>query len=326
MTVSSPLAQLRQTFTSYWQYLPLYTACQLHVLDALQEGPMTIAQLTQHLQANQHALSLLLKALVELEILVSQPPQYALTAKGAYLTEEHPQSVKYSCLLWAEEHLTAWQQLPSSILTGQTAFEARYGEAFFDYLATRPHAATIYHRAMFEYARDDYQTLPEHHDFGQHDALLDVGGGLGAVLLAIHQRWPALSLGLFELPQVVALLPETRRAMFSVFEGSFFEELPTGFDAVVMSRILHDWDDAQARHLLERVYAALPKGGSLYILENLSDELEDGGALLSLNMLLICRSQERTLAAYSQLIHQVGFRLMAVKRLPSLPTLLCFEK
>ena len=41
--------------------------------------------------------------------------------------------------------------------------------------------------------------------------------------------------------------------------GNFFEEVTVGKDAYVLSHVLHDWDDDRARHILERVRAAVPR-------------------------------------------------------------------
>jgi hypothetical protein len=71
--------------------------------------------------------------------------------------------------------------------------------------------------------------------------------------------------------------------------GNFLtDSLPTA-DVLIMGHILHDWDLSQKRMLLEKAYAALPKGGALIVYEAIIDDERRQnafGLLMSLNMLI----------------------------------------
>jgi hypothetical protein len=43
-----------------------------------------------------------------------------------FLTENNPESLKYACLNWSDEHSIAWQHLDFSIKTGKSSFEEIY--------------------------------------------------------------------------------------------------------------------------------------------------------------------------------------------------------
>lgn len=99
--------------------------------------------------------------------------------------------------------------------------------------------------------------------------LLDVGGGTGAFLRAVHARYPALELALFDLPDVVALadVPDT----VARHGGSFRDDpLPQGADAVSLVRVLYDHRDETVRALLAKTYDALPAGGRVLVIEPMS--------------------------------------------------------
>ncbi len=99
--------------------------------------------------------------------------------------------------------------------------------------------------------------------------LMDVGGGTGAFLRAVHAQAPQLKLTLFDLPQVVAAaaLP----ADVARIGGSFRDgDLPRGADAISLIRVLYDHDDATVAALLDAVHAALPAGGRLILSEPMS--------------------------------------------------------
>ena len=99
--------------------------------------------------------------------------------------------------------------------------------------------------------------------------LMDVGGGTGAFLRAVHRRHPRLELTLFDLPAVVAAadLPAGAR----IVPGSFrTDALPPGADAISLVRVLYDHADATVADLLARVRAALPRGGRVIVSEPMS--------------------------------------------------------
>jgi demethylspheroidene O-methyltransferase len=99
--------------------------------------------------------------------------------------------------------------------------------------------------------------------------LMDVGGGTGAFLRAVHARRPEIDLTLFDLPAVVAgaeVPPGTRIA-----PGSFVSDpLPLGADTISLVRVLYDHADETVAALLARVRATLAPGGRLIISEPMS--------------------------------------------------------
>ena len=71
--------------------------------------------------------------------------------------------------------------------------------------------------------------------------------------------------------------------------GNFFTDPLPPADVLIMGHILHDWDLAQKRMLLQKAFAALPKGGALIVYETMiDDERRENamGLLMSLNMLI----------------------------------------
>ncbi len=104
-------------------------------------------------------------------------------------------------------------------------------------------------------------------------SLLDVGGGHGAFLKAIGAAHPEPRLGLFDLPEVAdaardSLTRELGAERVTAHGGNFFEDtIPTGYDLITLSRILHDHDDEPALKLLRNIRAALQPGKRLLIAE-----------------------------------------------------------
>ncbi len=121
--------KLKSFFTEHWKYMAVSTACKLHLFDNLQEFK-TVQELASQLLLNQEKLSVLLNALYTIGFLEKQSDKYKVNETSILLTENHPESLKYACLNWFDEHLTTWQQLDFSIQTGKSAFENIYGMSF----------------------------------------------------------------------------------------------------------------------------------------------------------------------------------------------------
>lgn len=94
------------------------------------------------------------------------------------------------------------------------------------------------------------------------------------------------------------------------------EELPDG-DLVLLSRILHDWDEARCEQLLRAVWAKLPAGGAVLVAEMLLDESGTTPLevlLQDLNMLTQTHGRERRLSEYTALLTAAGFSRVSGRR------------
>ena len=102
--------------------------------------------------------------------------------------------------------------------------------------------------------------------------LVDVGGGSGALLTGILQAHPTVRGILYDRPHVLAsarpvLEAAGVAARCTLVGGDFFTSVPTGGDANLLSRILHDWGDAPAQTLLHQCRQVMPPAGKLLIVE-----------------------------------------------------------
>ena len=313
-------SELKNTFTTYWHYLALQKACQFNIFDWIEKGENTLHLIANAEALNQNALTHLLDFLVESAYLDKKGVYYELTPKGAFLTENHHESLKETCLLWGQEHLAAWQNLDYTLQTGKPSFNHLYQASFFDYLDTRPQKLKNYHLGIVAYAHDDYKNLPTLCDFSKYKTIADVGGGVGVLINLVAQHYPKTHCVLFDLPQVTALIPNQESLSYEVKSGNFFEPLSFKTDAIILSRVLHDWNDEKALHILKNCKAALNKGGDLYILEILQNEVQT--PLLNLNLLLTCESYERTLQEYQLFLTKVSLTIKTIQPLNDLQQIL----
>jgi ubiquinone/menaquinone biosynthesis C-methylase UbiE len=203
---------------------------------------------------------------------------------------------------------------------GGVAYELAHDEPFFEHLARHPEREAAFQASMAGRAAQEVADVVAAYDFGNLDRLVDVGGGAGNLLAAILRAAPQLRGVLFDRPGV-APAAEQRMRDAGVWErcelvaGDFFESVPSGADAYVLSRVLHDWDDAEAARILARVREAMGTGSRLLVVEAiLPERAADAPAAIRMDLhmlLLFSQAQERTEAEFRRLLEGAG---LAVRR------------
>lgn len=314
--------KLKSFFTEHWKYMAVNAACKLNLFDNLQQAK-TARQLATELSLKEEKLSLLLNALHDADFLDRNADLFKINFLSELLTEDNPESLKYACLNWSKEHMVAWQNLDFSIRTGKSSFEEIYGLPFFDYLSENSEKLHAYHKAMYQYAKDDYKTLADVIDFSKHKSIMDVGGSYGAVLENIKSKNPSIDCVLFDLEKVVE---QVKVSNIKKVSGNFFTEIPNQAESIILSRVLHDWNDEKVSIILKNCFKALPNNGTLYVVENCSDNVKVDLSLLSLNMTVMCESYERTKYEYEKLITDDGFRVLSFAQLNGLQYVLTATK
>ena len=115
-------------------------------------------------------------------------------------------------------------------------------------------------------------------DLGGARRVMDVGGGSGAVSIALCRSFPALEAIVVDQPPVAARAAVHIEAAglsdrITTWPANLFESpLPGGCDTAVLANVLHDFSPERAREILGRVVAALPGGGRVVILEIVPDD------------------------------------------------------
>jgi hypothetical protein len=131
---------------------------------------------------------------------------------------------------------------------------------------------------------------------------------------------PAMSATLLDRP---AMMDRARREMADAgltdrctfVAADFFESVPAGGDAYLLSRILHDWNDEDAARILQVCRSAMPPGARLLVVDAvLPDRARDlpGAIRMDLLMMLLLHARERTAPEFDALLTRAGFQLRRV--------------
>ena len=97
--------------------------------------------------------------------------------------------------------------------------------------------------------------------------------------------------------------------------GDFFEDVPTGGDAYILSKIIHDWGDERATTILRACRRAMTAQARLLLAEAVipAGNGPHVGKLLDLHMLVMLEGGcERTEGEFRTLLAGAGFSLTRV--------------
>ncbi|NMH99550.1 methyltransferase [Pseudonocardia acidicola] len=142
---------------------------------------------------------------------------------------------------------------PETLDTGWSGVEPAFGEPWFEHLHARSEQAASFNRMMVGIHGTEPAAVAQASDFTGIGHLVGVGGGIGTLLRAVLEANPGLRGTLFDLPGVVDQARENPAGLgerSAVATGGFFDGVPAGADAYLLSHVVHDWDEAECRTIL----------------------------------------------------------------------------
>jgi len=325
-----PRFQLARLISSVWVPQALYAAAKLGLADQLSAGPLSAREVAEKAGAQPAATQRLLRALVVLELVRERSDgRLELTRLGSCLASDAPDSVRSWALLWGGPMMwTAWGQLAECVRTGEMAPKLLHGaESPFELMEAHPEDSEHFNRSMLELTRGVAAVLPGAYDFSGARRVADIGGGFGALLPPLLHARPELRGLVYDLPrcadgarELMAREGLSERCEFRA--GDFFAGVPHEADVYLLKSVIHDWDDARSRTILQRCREAMQPGARLLVLEWIVPDRvgpADAGIVgTDLNMLVMVGGQERTEAEYRQLIASAGLRVSRVIPTPAM--------
>lgn len=324
---------LQKLFVGYWDTQIINVIARLGILDCIQNGCNTFNELKTKIAVPENSLQMIIRMMRVWNLIRIKENKYEITNKGLLLTEDHVKSLKYAAMMWADEHYKTMGALLDAIKTYKPQFETIYGLTFFEYLARNEEKAKIYNKAMERYGKDQHELL-ELHDFSKSKTIVDVGGGNGHLLMKIMKRDRSIKKGiLFDLPEIIRYsktsnLNDENITKIDYIGGNFFDEIPVNADTILLSRVLHDWDDENAIKILRNVKDALQEDGKVLIFEIITPENTqfDIGTSLNFNLLAMLGGKERALKEFERIFEAAGFKITKVLTLRSIISMIVVEK
>ena len=315
-----PSIEAQRLVSGFRAYQMVVAACQLKLPDLVAEGPKTADELAASTATHGPSLRRMLRGLAAWSFFDELPDgRFAATPLSDTFRSDKP-GLRNMAIMLSGEAYQAWGELLYTVRTGKPAFEHVFGKNRWEKLAEDPQASEEFNAAMVEMSSRVAQSFAAAYDLGGARTVVDVGGGNGALLIAVLRAHPEVRGILFDLAQGLAGAEEKLAAAgvadrVTLHEGSFFESVPSGGDVYLLKSIVHDWNDERALAILKTCRHAMYTESRLVVLEReLAGRIEDPSEALpsvmsDLNMMVVLGGKERTPDEYRELLAGAGLRV-----------------
>jgi len=306
----------RQMFAGAWITQGLAVAAELGIADLLAERPRTADELAELTGTHAGALYRVLRALASVGVFAEEARhRFALTPPANLLQTDAALSQRAYATMMGAEFQGAWGELLHTARTGEPGFEKRFGKPFFEYMTEHAGRQSVYDTAMTVIHGPETELMLDAYDFAGFRTVADIGGGEGLMLTSLLERHREAQGILFDLPAVA----ERARAKVSsrglqnrcrIEAGDFFRAVPAAADAYLLRHIVHDWEDADARRILQNCREAMNEDSKVLVVEMV---IPPGNAPAFVKwldlMMLVVGGKERTQDEYSSLFAAAGLKL-----------------
>lgn len=255
--------------TAYQRSAVLTAACRTGLADVLAAGPVTVAEAATRAGVSERGARALLGAMAALGLVDVDGDRVSLSAEGAPLASDHPETV---ARIVAKEAVfyEAWARLTESVRTSEAVL-APWPER----LAADPATGLTFLHALDDLGRlygaglaDLVPPLPA------GARLLDAGGGSGvhAARLVARHGVTATVLDLPPVGELVARLhPELAFVAGDIEAPRLSRPGGETWDAVLLANLLHDGPAERAAAMVAEAARITAPGGVVIVYEWLND-------------------------------------------------------
>jgi hypothetical protein len=313
-----PQAVLIQMMTGGYVARALSEISRLGVPDILHTaGPMTASELASHgVDADVSTLERVMRLCSSVGVFTEDAAgKFGATPLSEVLTSGAAGSVKVLAEEMGGTWMQSWMRLGDALRTGDPQSRPLFGMEWWDYLKANPKEMERFAEAMKSNSVNSMRGVLEHCDFTHLRTVVDVGGGLGHLAIALIERYPHLRATVVDMPDVA----EMARARLSVppdiasrlqFVGAdMFDAVPRS-DAYVLKHIIHDWDDERCVRLLRNCRDSMDGDGRVFCVDSVLPPMGDttGAAakILDVMVLLSIGGRERTRDQWEALYSAAG--------------------
>jgi hypothetical protein len=314
-----PETQIVQMIMAQLESRLIHLAATLRLPDHMAEGPRGVEELAAATGTHAPALHRIMRTMAAMGVFSEgQDHRFSLTPLGAALKSGTPSHA--TALTLAGEFTTrSLDHLLFSAQTGTTAFPKAFGKPLFDWLAEHPVEASLFNDTMVGFHGEEPPAVAKAYDFSAFGTIADIGGSTGNLLATILSAYPGPRGILCDLAHVIRDAPALIRQRgltdrVRVEAGSFFDSVPAGADAYILSHVIHDWNEQQCVTILGHCRRAMNPGGRVLLVEMVLPEgnAPHPGKLLDILMMTIPGGEERTAGQYAELLGKAGLRMTRV--------------
>jgi hypothetical protein len=288
----------------------VHVVANLGVADVIGEEPMPMSRLAAELGVDTGSLTRLLRHVVTLGLFSVHGGDVAHNDASRLLRSDHPLGMLPTVQLMALPLIwDSVRHLEDAVRTGSPGTTFHDPRGFFGYLADHPDESAVYDRGMTAMTTRRIAAQVPAYDFSGFGVIADIGGGRGHLIRAILDQTSEARGIVFDQAHVVKdAIPHDR---LTVLTGNFFIDPLPEADCYVLSNIVHDWADDEARAILKAVREAATANSTLLLMEFVVPDDDEGfdATDIDIDMLILVGGRERTVREYDELLASAGWRL-----------------
>ncbi|MGZ4875472.1 MAG: methyltransferase [Candidatus Angelobacter sp.] len=320
--------QIFSTVQGYQRAYALKAAVDLDLFTAIGKGSRTPAEIAKACNAAERGVRILSDALVVMGFLTKDGNRYSLTADTAFFLDSR--SPAYLGLafkfLMHPTQLAHFEQLGAAVRKGGSSDEhstlAPDDPIWIEFAKGMAPLMMPAAQAMAGLLAGELSSRPS-------TKVLDIAASHGLFGITVAQRLPKAHIYALDWANVLEVARENAEKQglagrYHLLPGSAFDvDYGTGFDAILITNLLHHFDPSQNEKMLKKAYKALNPGGQVIILEFVPNEDRVSPpvpALFSLSMLgNTPQGDAYTLTEYATMCRNAGLetpRLIPLEPMP----------
>ncbi|NJP07667.1 MAG: methyltransferase [Chloroflexaceae bacterium] len=267
-----PNVAIMQLTVSHLVMQSLYVVAKLNIADLLVEGPKSCEQLADESGAHAPSLYRMLSVLASMHIFTEdEQGQFSLTPLASTLCTDAPESMRdwvlYSGASWRLNLLNA---MVHTIRTGENGYHHLYQQDLYDYFGSDPERNQIFNDGVRSQLISTHNSIVNAYDFSGVNLVVDLGGGIGSLMVKLLQANPNIRGTLYDYPHVAE---EAKQFIASsdvadrceVVSGDVFQSIPPGGDVYIFSWVFAGYNDEQAAQALRVCRETMPAQSRLLI-------------------------------------------------------------
>lgn len=314
--------QLNDIFCNAWLSHAISAIVQHKIPDLFIDKPMHIDELSRTSGLHAPSLYRVMRALAANGIFVeTRIGEFKQNDVSLLLKSDGADSWAAMAQMWNHPScIQAWLSFPKCLEDGRSGIEHAFGKPLYEHLDETEGATKAFADAMISNSAQASGSIAHTFPFDKFKSVMDLGGGLGTLLVEILRAYSKLKGYLFEIEslrksaeQYLETSGVSGQAEFVT--GNFLSVIPPGIDLYLIKNSLWNWDDSRCSSIIRNVREAMSDSinSRFLIIEYVIDkENAEWATLYDLQILNMPGGKARTKAEYTELLNRNGFALEEV--------------
>lgn len=311
--------KLNDIYCRAWLSHAITALARHQVFDRLPSGAaVSVDEIAAQTALHAPSLYRVMRALAANGIFVQvEERSFAHNEVSLLLKSTHPNSWRGMSLMWNHPScLQAWNSFFKCLLDGESGMRHAFGKSLYEHMHENPEMTAAFSNAMISNSAHAAQSIAKGFPFEKFSSVIDLGGGVGTLLVSILNRHPHLRGYLFEcedlreaaIANIEALKLEGR---CDVVCGDFLKSVPRGIDLYLIKNSMWNWSDDDSLRIMKNVREAIGDRDSTFVIIEyiINEQTAPWTTLYDLQILNMPGGRARTLAEYDSLLRAANFEV-----------------